>query len=170
MNCKGNDKKIKINKTPVTTKKEVLANIRDRWWYQNGWIFGKVPKRGWGGGHFQSNKLYCRFWTFLQVFKQHFFIKNATWFFEIEGGGVKGCLELFQRFIRFGSVTRPWARLRKIIRTDVILQCCSNSAGLVLVDLAVLVSFVCCFSCYQEMIALIANVLFPLSCYKLILI
>ena len=35
--------------------------VRDGWRYQNGWIFGNVPKGG--RGHFQSKNLYCRFWT-----------------------------------------------------------------------------------------------------------
>ena len=33
--------------------------VRDAFPFQNGWIFGKVPKGG--GGHFQSKNLYCRF-------------------------------------------------------------------------------------------------------------
>ena len=34
--------------------------LRDESGYQNGWIFGKLPKEG-GGGHFQTKKSRCRF-------------------------------------------------------------------------------------------------------------
>ena len=37
-----------------------LQTLRDQWWYQYIWIFGKVPKGG--GCHFQSKNEYCRFW------------------------------------------------------------------------------------------------------------
>ena len=40
------------------------APLRDAFPFQNGWIFGKVPKGG--GGHFQSKNLYCKIWTFKQ--------------------------------------------------------------------------------------------------------
>ena len=43
-----------------------LINLRDAYPFQNGWIFGKVPKGG--GGHFQSKNLYCKIWTFKQGF------------------------------------------------------------------------------------------------------
>ena len=33
--------------------------------------------------------------------------KNAIWFSKNEGGGVKGRMEFFQKFIRFGEATRP---------------------------------------------------------------
>ena len=41
-----------------------LPCLRDKSWYQNGWISGKLPKGG--GGHFQSKSLNCRFWNFNQ--------------------------------------------------------------------------------------------------------
>ena len=62
-----------------------------------------VPK---GGSHFQSKNLHCRFWTFLGFFQtfskklQHNFPKSM-------GGEVKDRLELFRKFIRFGTVNRP---------------------------------------------------------------
>ena len=61
--------------------------VRDGWRYQNGWIFGKVPKGG-GGGHFQSKNLYWRFWAFIQGCGQRGFRKKiAIWFSENEGRG-----------------------------------------------------------------------------------
>ena len=42
------------------------VKLRDAFPFQNGWIFGKVPKGG--GGHFQSKNLYCKIWTFKQVY------------------------------------------------------------------------------------------------------
>ena len=42
------------------------------------------------------------------VAKSRIFVaKSATWFSENEGGGVKGRLELFRKFIRFGSRMLP---------------------------------------------------------------
>ena len=40
-----------------------------------------------GGGHFPFKKLYCRFWTF-----------------------IKGFLDVFRKFTRFGNLTRPLSR------------------------------------------------------------
>ena len=42
------------------------AQIREGSGYQNGWIFGKVPKGE--GGHFYSKNLCCKIWTFEQGF------------------------------------------------------------------------------------------------------
>ena len=80
--------------------------ITDGWWYQNGWIFGKVSKGG--VGHFQSKNLYCRFWTFIQGFKEGFSGKNCNMIFRKWGGGVKCRLKFFRKFIRFGTATRPF--------------------------------------------------------------
>ena len=44
----------------------------------------------------------CMVFKAVQLFK-----KSATWFSENEGGGVKGRLELFQKFIRFGRGRLP---------------------------------------------------------------
>ena len=71
---------------------------------------GRVPKRmnlwksskGLGGGYFQSKKLYCRFWILTRAFSVK---KYAVQF--SEGGGVKGRLELFRKFIQNGTVKRP---------------------------------------------------------------
>ena len=38
-------------------KIETFSTVREAFPFQNGWIFGKVPK----GGHFQSKNLCCRF-------------------------------------------------------------------------------------------------------------
>ena len=81
--------------------------VRDGWRYQNGWIFGKVPKGG-GGGHFQSKNLYWRFWAFIQGFIAGFSEKNCNLIFRKWGeGGIKGRLEFYRKFIRFGTATRP---------------------------------------------------------------
>ena len=37
----------------------------------------RKSSEGGAGGHFQSKKLYCRFWTFIQGFKRAFRIKIA---------------------------------------------------------------------------------------------
>ena len=54
--------------------------LRDGCRYQNGWIFGKVPK---GGSNFQSKNLCCRFSTRLfqhEIWKlQHDFPKMRGW-------------------------------------------------------------------------------------------
>ena len=40
-------------------------------------------------------------------FCRNFVAKSATWFSENEGGGVKGRLELFRKFISFGDAILP---------------------------------------------------------------
>ena len=70
--------------------------VRDGWRYQNGWIFGKVPKGG-GGGHFQSKNLYWRFWAFIQGF--------------IAGFSEKNCNLIFRKW---GEDQRPFGILPKI--------------------------------------------------------
>ena len=47
-----------------TLNLNATLTFRDAFPFQNGWIFGKVPKGG--GGHFQSKNLYCKIWTFKQ--------------------------------------------------------------------------------------------------------
>ena len=42
--------------------------------------------------------------------------KNAIWFSENEGGGAKGGLELFRKFIRFGGPTRAQIQTHKVFR------------------------------------------------------
>ena len=59
----------RLKNEKVKTRSNALAkiwkeNLRDAFPFQNGWIFGKVPKGG--GGHFQSKNLYCKIWTFKQ--------------------------------------------------------------------------------------------------------
>ena len=51
--------------------------IRDGWQYQNGWIFGKVPK---GGGHRALDGGQFRFWSNLKVpFYVHFWHILVIW-------------------------------------------------------------------------------------------
>ena len=44
-------------------------------------------------------------------FCRNFVAKSATWISENEGGGVKGRLELFQKFITFGDAALPLSRI-----------------------------------------------------------
>ena len=55
---------------------------------------------------FQSKNLCCRFWTFITGFFRMFSEKLQYNFLKMRGGGVKGRLELFQKIIRFGTLTR----------------------------------------------------------------
>ena len=75
-----------------------IIYIRDRWQYQNG-CFRKRFKGE--RGYFQSKSLYCRFWTFIQGFKQGFSEKLQYKFLKMEGGVVKGCLEFFSKIHLF---------------------------------------------------------------------
>ena len=59
--------------------------------YQNGGIFGKVLKAE------GFKNLYCKFWTFTYFFSGGFPKKMQY----------KGHLEIFRKFIRFGTATRP---------------------------------------------------------------
>ena len=59
------------------------------------------------GDHFQSKNLYCRFETCIQGFKEGFSKKNVNRFSENKGGGVKGHMKFFRKFICFVTVTRP---------------------------------------------------------------
>ena len=59
--------------------------------------FSEKFKSGRGGVIFESKDLCCRFWTFLSMK-----LKTCNM-----RGGVKGRLELFRKFIRFGDATRP---------------------------------------------------------------
>ena len=83
--------------------------VREGWRLQNGWIFGKVPKGG--GGHFQSKNLCCKIWTFKQGYLTMKLIQSVASLKKLQHNfpkmrGVKGRLELFRKFIRFG-----WGRL-----------------------------------------------------------
>ena len=71
--------------------------------------FWKSSKGREGGGHYQSKKLCCIFWTIKQCFKQVLFGKNCNIIFRKWGEGVKGRLEFPRKFIRFCSVTRPFS-------------------------------------------------------------
>ena len=53
-----------------------------------------------GGDPFQSENLYCRCWT----------LKQGSWSIKLKKkicNMVKGRLELFRKFIRFGGITCP---------------------------------------------------------------
>ena len=67
-------------------------------------IFWKRSKVG-RGGHFRSKNFYFRFWTFKEVFFWTIPKKNCNRIFQKWGGGVKGRLELFRKFILFGTMT-----------------------------------------------------------------
>ena len=59
---------------------------------------------GGGGGWGRCNRcLHCRFWTFIKPF-----FSGVSWKKNCKKIGVEGRLEFSQKFIRFGSVTRPW--------------------------------------------------------------
>ena len=61
-----------------------------------------------GGGVISNPKIYVADFCHYKRFLGHVFRKkSATWFSENEGGGIKGRLELFQKFIRFGSAALP---------------------------------------------------------------
>ena len=57
--------------------------LMDGWAYQIGWIFRKVPKGG--GGSFSTQKLRCRFWTFIKGFFGRF--PKNIFFWKWGGGG-----------------------------------------------------------------------------------
>ena len=103
--------------------------------YQDGWIFGKLP-----GGHFQSKNLCCRSCTFNRAYFGRFPKKKLQHNFNM-GGGVKGHLEFFQKFIRFlawpvpynAMVKRPWSqKMNKcgIIVTDIVHRTIAHMADI----------------------------------------
>ena len=57
---------------------------KDRWHFQNGWIFGKVPQ---GGIKFNPKNCVADFCHYKRFFGHEFRKKSATWFSENEGGG-----------------------------------------------------------------------------------
>ena len=82
-----------------------MASLMENLGTGHGWIFGKVQG---GGGSFSIQKFILQILDLYRAFSGHFPKKIATHFFSPKmGGGVEGCLELFWKFIRFGSVTHP---------------------------------------------------------------
>ena len=73
----------------------------------------RKPSKG-VGGHVQSKKLCCRFCTFIWGFFWMFSKKIAIWFSKNEGGGSKAVWIFFQKFICFGSLTRPLGALTSL--------------------------------------------------------
>ena len=84
-----------------------VVNLRDGWTHQNGCFFWKVPNCLWPPAppSFSENYI-ADFCHYKRFFGHEFRKKNAIWFSE-NGGGVKGRLEFFQKFIRFGRAIRP---------------------------------------------------------------
>ena len=62
------------------------------------------------GSHFQSKNLYCRFMPLKTVLRSCIPEKIRNMIFQKWGGGVKGRLELFRKFIRFGDAICPLER------------------------------------------------------------
>ena len=75
--------------------------------------FRKSSKEGRGGGSFSLQikfKLHILYLSTVLFEHEGEEKKIATWFSKNEGGGyqtVKGCLELFRKFVRFGVAIRP---------------------------------------------------------------
>ena len=94
------------------------CSLRDGWRLQNKWILGNGTK---GGGRVIFNpKNYIRhFGPFGTRLFEHEFLKNIIWFFE-NRGGIKGRLEFFRKFMRFGYHF-PWKRSSHLMRW---LQAC----------------------------------------------
>ena len=67
--------------------------------------FSTSSKGCWGS--FSNQKIILQIFDLYTGFKEGFSEKNAIWFSKNEGGGVKGRMEFFQKFIRFGEATRP---------------------------------------------------------------
>ena len=82
-------------------------SLRDRWRCQIGWIFGNVP----GGGIFDPKINVADFGP-LHCFFRRFYKNNLQQNFWKWGEGVKGRLEFFWKFVRFGGVIRPLEECR----------------------------------------------------------
>ena len=81
--------------------------------FQNGWIFGKVPKGG--GGVISNPKIYVAdFCHYKGVFRSWILEKIRNMIFR-KWGGVNGRLELFRKFIRFGGDKLPLVSLERLV-------------------------------------------------------
>ena len=86
--------------------------VREACPYHYRWIFGKVPKGG-GGVISDPKNFVAKFLAFeTPIWGGHFRSKNfrskkSQHFSQKRPGGVKGRLELFQKFIDNGSARRP---------------------------------------------------------------
>ena len=83
-------------RTSIEVKSSQNLQLRDGWWYQNGWIFRKVPRGG--RGSFSIKNSYCRFWTFIQVF---FGEKKCNMIFRKWWGGSQRPLGIFPKIHPF---------------------------------------------------------------------
>ena len=95
-------------------------SIRDGWGYQNGWIFGEVPNGSWPPPPTSQNGPYlwksCACISYYlalvppSIYSTISIIYKILWFYnflKMTGGAVKGRLEFFHKFIRFGSGILP---------------------------------------------------------------
>ena len=94
--------------TAETTKTENLKKydlVRETYPFQNEWIFGKVLKGE--GGSFSIQKFMLQIFAIIDDTVVMNFRKILQHNFPKMRGGVKGRLELFRKFIRFGCVRLP---------------------------------------------------------------
>ena len=79
-------------------------SLRDGWPHQNRWFFSEMLQRGGGGGGVIFNpKIYVAgFGPLNRASWAWYCYKICNMIFRKWGGGVKACLELFQKLIHFG--------------------------------------------------------------------